>query len=308
MRTHVIDRLIERARVNERIVLLVGDLGYNVVEGFAKEFPDRFINCGIAEQNMMSVAAGMALEGDIVFVYSIGNFPTLRCIEQIRNDVCYHSANVKIISVGGGFSYGSLGMSHHTTEELGMLRTLPQMNVYAPADHFEAVAVLDKMIDEDSPGYIRLARGSDAVIHPDIITSDVSRLIPFRVYEDGSYDVSIITTGTVLTEAVAAMDILNGSSVKTRVFSCPTIKPIDSTTVSNLGNTSRLLVTVEEHNILGGLGGAVAEVLCSLSSHSPLLRIGLHDVYSSIVGSTEYLRRYYQMDCESIVKIVLESL
>ncbi len=308
MRTHVIDRLVEKARLNDRIVLVVGDLGFNVVEKFAEEFPDRFVNCGIAEQNMMSVAAGMALEGDIVFVYSIGNFPTLRCMEQIRNNVCYHGANVNILSVGGGFSYGTLGVTHHTTEELGMLRALPNMRVYAPADYYEAVPALDEAIGCTSPTYIRLARGSDAVIHTGEINGEISKLVPFDEYNEKRYDATIITTGTILDEAINAAQNLLKYSIKARVFSCPTIKPIDYEGILQLGKTSEIIVTVEEHNVMCGLGGVVAEVLSSMHKHAPLLRMGLNDEFSSAIGTSEYLRKNYKIDSDSIVKKILESL
>ncbi len=307
MRNHVINELIELAGQDDRINLLVGDLGFNVVEEFANKYPDRFINCGIAEDNMMAVAAGMALEGDVVFVYSIGNFPTLRCLEQIRNAVCYHKANVNIISVGGGFSYGSLGMTHHTTEELAILRALPEMRVYAPADSYEALAVLHKISKDQYPSYMRLARGSDKVIHSGEI-ENIDKLIPFRDYNEEHYQVSIISAGTILDDAVAAEEILNEKNITTRVFSCPSIKPLDKDGIINLAGTSDYICTVEEHNIYGGLGGAVAEVLSELKEHAPLIRFGLNDEYSSTVGSREYLRKFYGMDCEAIVDRITKRI
>src|SRR5574344_520879 len=134
MRTAFIKQLVEEARKNDKIFLLVGDLGYNVVEPFANAFPDRFYNVGISEQNMAGMAAGLAMTGFNVYIYSIGNFPTLRCLEQTRNDISYYNANVKIVSVGGGYAYGSLGMSHHATEDIGVMRTLPNMVVCSPSD------------------------------------------------------------------------------------------------------------------------------------------------------------------------------
>ena len=307
MRNHVINELIDLAELDDRINLLVGDLGFNVVEKFANKYPDRFINCGIAEDNMMAVAAGMALEGDVVFVYSIGNFPTLRCLEQIRNAVCYHKANVNIISVGGGFSYGSLGMTHHTTEELAILRALPEMRVYAPADSYEALAVLHKISKDQYPSYMRLARGSDKVIHSGEI-ENIDKLIPFRDYNEGRYQVSIISAGTILDEAVAAEEALNEKNIKTRVFSCPSIKPLDKDGIKILAGKSDYICTVEEHNIYGGLGGAVAEVLSELKEHAPLIRFGLNDEYSSAVGSREYLRKFYGMDSETIVDRIIKRI
>ena len=141
MRTAFINQLIEEAKSNDKIFLLVGDLGFSVVEPFAEQFPERYLNVGIAEQNMAGIAAGLAMEGYCVYIYSIGNFPTLRCMEQIRYDICYHNLNVKIVAVCGGYAYGSLGASHHATEEIGMLRTIPNMVVCAPGDPVEAKAI-----------------------------------------------------------------------------------------------------------------------------------------------------------------------
>ncbi len=308
MRTHVINRLVEKARENNKIVLLVGDLGFHVVEDFQCEFPDRFINCGIAEQNMMAVASGMAKEGDIVFVYSIGNFPTLRCLEQIRNDVCYHHVNVNIISVGGGFSYGTLGMSHHTTEELAILRALPGIKVYAPADFHEAVSVLDDVIGDPSPTYMRLARGSDQEFYDESFNGNIQKLIPYDVKWDEQVDVSIVSSGPILEEAINVQNVLNSYGIRTNLFSSPAVKPLDEEGLIRIGKKSRLIISIEEHNVLGGLGGAVAEVLAGQNQHAPLLRFGLPDVYSGEVGSREYLRKYYGIDAESIVKKTVERM
>lgn len=299
--------LTQRARKNDRIVLVIGDLGFHVIEPFAEEFPDRFLNCGIAEQNMMSVAAGMALEGDIVFVYSIGNFPTLRCLEQIRNDVCYHNANVKIIAVGGGFSYGSLGITHHTTEDLTMLRALPGMRVYAPADPKEAVMCLDDMLKFPSPCYMRLARGQDQELHENEICN-ITKMIPYRAYDTNKFDVSLITAGTILNEGILCEKMLAEQNIKTRIYSCPTVKPIDEDQIRDVAVTSKILVTMEENMISGGLGGAVSEILAGMSSHAVLIRAGLRDIYFSKTGSREYLRNYYGINAQTVFKKVMEMI
>lgn len=255
MRKRIIEGIIQRAKTDDRIVLMVGDLGYNVVEGFKDRFPKRFVNCGIAEGNMMSVATGMALEGDIVFVYSIGNFPTLRCLEQIRNGACYHNANVKILSVGGGFSYGSLGMTHHATEELGILRILPNMRVYAPADPYEAVAVLDDVINNPGPCYVRLARGQDKIIHKNDIIAPIRQLIPYRGREASNCDVAVLTYGPMLSEAAMVENMLNDVGVSACLYSAPVIKPFDEESIRRISMSAKFIVTMEEHNVIGGLGG-----------------------------------------------------
>lgn len=304
MRNTIIDKLYSLAQQDERVMLLVGDLGFHVVERFSESFPKRFINCGIAEENMMSAAAGLALEGNCVFVYSIGNFPTLRCMEQIRNDVCYHHANVKIISVGGGFSYGTLGMTHHSTEDLAAMRALPGIRVYAPADPAEAEGVLMEAYKSNSPCYIRLARGKDRVLHAQKKELDVSCLIPFKDYSKRQSDISIIAAGPVLAEGIAAEKILEAEGFHVRLYSSPSIKPLDSAGIHMLAQSSKMLAAVEEHNITAGLGGAVAEELSGMSVHAPLLRFGLCDEYSAKVGSTEYLRRFYKIDGRSIAQKV----
>ena len=167
MRTAFINQLTEEAKNNDKIFLIVGDLGFSVVEEFADLFPDRFLNAGIAEQNMIGVAAGLAKEGYNVYVYSIGNFPTLRCMEQIRYDVAYHNLSVKIVSVGAGYAYGSLGASHHATEELGMMRVIPNMVVCSPGDPVEAKAITTLSANYDGPMYLRLGKAGEAIVHTD---------------------------------------------------------------------------------------------------------------------------------------------
>ena len=165
MRTAFIQTLFELAEKDERINLIVGDLGYSVVEQFAERFPERYLNVGVAEQNMTGVAAGMALCGKVVFTYSIANFPTLRCLEQIRNDVCYHNVSVKIVSVGGGLAYGSLGMSHHGSEDIAILRSLPNMVVVAPGDPIEARLATEAIASHSGPCYLRLGKAGELSVH-----------------------------------------------------------------------------------------------------------------------------------------------
>lgn len=308
MRKHVIDAITKRACKDDRIMLLTGDLGFHVVEGFIDNFPGRYINCGIAEENMTSMAAGLALEGNMVFTYSIGNFPTLRCYEQIRNDVCYHNANVKIIAVGGGLSYGTLGMTHHSTEDLSIMRALPNMAVYAPADPLEADAAVNEMMDSDGPCYIRLAKGSDKVLHIESVITDIDTLVPFYTSGECSARVAIITTGTVLEEGIKAHDILGNNNIDTELYSVPRIKPIAQEKIKELARHKDLLVTIEENNIIGGLGGAVAEVLSEMPVHASLMRMGLQDTFTEVVGSREWLREYYGLDGMSVAKSVMSKL
>lgn len=305
MRNHVITKLVELAKEDPRIMLITADLGYNVVEKFKERYPDRFINAGIAEQNMTSVAAGLALEGNMVFTYSIGNFPTLRCMEQIRNDVCYHNANVKILAVGGGFAYGDLGMTHHATEDIAMMRALSNMKVYVPADEVDAVFCLLDACSFDGPAYIRMARGKEAVFHKKDKEYDISHLIPF--YEKGD-QVNIFTTGTVLSEGIKLRDKLSNREISTGLFSVPRIKPMDRNGMKEIAESSKLLITIEEHNVIGGLGGAVAEVLSEVEKpHAVLYRAGLQDTFTNVVGDQNYLRDYYGISANKIYERIKDQ-
>lgn len=297
MRDHVIKALVKAAESDPRIMLVIADLGFNVVELFKDRYPDRFFNAGISEQNMTSVAAGLALEGNMAFTYSIGNFPTLRCIEQIRNLVCYHNANVKILAVGGGFAYGDLGMTHHATEDIAMMRALPNMRVYAPADAIEAVACFHDMIKCNDPCYLRMARGKEECIYQEDAALDVTRCIE---YAPAGTDFNILVTGTIACEAVKLQKMITNEGFSCGAFIVPRIKPIDQHTICEIAQKSRYLISMEEHNIIGGLGGTVSEILSGLATHGKLLRFGLQDIFTSEVGGQNYLRDYYGMSAEKV--------
>src|SRR5271168_937861 len=205
MRTAFFRALADLAERDERVNLIVGDIGFGVTENFARRFPQRFLNVGVAEQNMTGIAAGMALSGKIVFTYSIANFPILRCLEQVRNDVCCHRANVKIVAVGGGLAYGSLGATHHATEDLAILRSLPEMVVVAPGDPAEAEAATRAMAAYQGPCYLRLGRAGESAVHSRKIDFELGKAIQVR---DGN-DLAIITTGGMLETAVRVSEKLS---------------------------------------------------------------------------------------------------
>ena len=224
MRTAFLETLFELAKADERIVFLTGDLGFSVIEPFAQALPKQFVNAGVAEQNMTAIAAGMALSGKIALTYSIANFPTLRCLEHIRNDVCYHEANVKIVAVGGGFAYGALGASHHATEELGVMRMMPGMTVVAPADPIEARLATRAIVAHPGPCYIRLGKAGEPNVHEGAIDFKLGRAIQLR---DGK-DVTLISTGGMLKAAVGVARRLAERGVEARVLSMHTLKPLDA--------------------------------------------------------------------------------
>ncbi len=267
--------------------------------------PDQFTNAGIAEQNMTTVAAGMALEGKTVFTYSIGNFPTLRCLEQIRNDCAYHNANVKVVCVGGGFVYGSLGMSHQATEDLAILRALPDVVVMAPADLVEAEECTRALAKYPGTAYLRLGRGGEKRIHDKIENFQIGKAI--KVY-DGE-KVAIFSTGAIFEEVTAACEELKEKGYNPAVYTFPTVKPIDKETIEKVSREFELVVTCEEHNIVGGFGSAVAEVMAEMRDKKTLLlRIGLNDEYSVRVGNQKYLRQQYGIDAKSIVEQIIEHI
>lgn len=305
MRSAFIKALVELAERDPRIVLVVGDLGFGLVEPFVARFPDRFINAGVAEQNMTGIAAGMALSGAIVFTYSIGNFPTLRCLEQIRNDICYHDANVKIVSVGAGLAYGALGASHHSTEDIAVMRALPNMTVVSPADPIEVRMATNAVAGVSGPAYLRLGRSGEPFVHEGPIAFQIGKAIQVA---DGD-DVTLIATGAMVHEAVQAADDLRRNGICARVLSMHTLKPLDEKAVISAMNETAAIVTVEEHSIIGGLGSAVAEVIAERSMHAiPLKRLALPSQFISTVGSQSYLKELYSLSIGGIVEATLELL
>lgn len=305
MRDTFVRTLISLAKADKRIELLTGDLGFGVLKPFWEQCPNQFTNVGIAEQNMVSMAAGMALEGRIVFVYSIGNFPTLRCLEQIRNDCAYHEANVKIVCVGAGVAYGPLGMSHHATEDMAVMRALPGVAVLSPADSLETEALTVAMIKYPGTCYLRLGRGGEKEVHQTLEGLEIGKALKAR---DGSR-VAVFSTGAIAGEALAVCECLERSGISAAFYTFPTVKPVDRETIEECCQRYELIATVEEHNLSGGFGGAVAEVMAEASgAKARLLRIGLNDVYCSFVGSQDYLRRRLGIDRESVASRICAAL
>ena len=305
MRNSFIHALAEQASKDPGLYLITGDLGFGVLTDFAERFPAQYINAGISEQNMASVAAGLALSGNTVYLYSLSNFPTLRCLEQIRNDICYHNANVKIIAVGGAMAYGQLGMSHHATEDLAIMRALPNMRIFAPADPMEAAAVFEEVHKTEGPCYVRLEKNGPQPLHPEQPAADICRV---QRLSQGS-DLCLLASGSVLEEVMIASGLLREHGLSVGVCSVPCLKPLDEETLRDCAANCRLLVSVEEHNVIGGLGGAIAEVLSGMpGSHAMLLRCGLEDTYSGVVGSQTYLRKQYRLDGKAVAERILELL
>ena len=297
MRDHFIKRLHELAECDSRIVLVTGDLGFGVFDKFREERSDQFINAGVSEQNMTMLATGMAMEGRIAFTYSIGNFPTLRCLEMIRNDAAYHNADVKVVCIGGGFSYGALGISHHATEDLAIMRSLPEVKVIAPCGLWEAMEATEAMVKTSGTCYLRLDKS-----HGDDLEDRGGPFVlgKMRKLREGA-DATVVVTGGILCEVQKAADDLASRGIRIRILSCHSLKPFDHDALVQAAVETGGIITVEEHTIDGGLGSLVAESLMDRGILPKyFLRIGLEAGFSSIVGSQEYLRVVYQMDSNAI--------
>lgn len=297
MRDTFVKVLTELAKQDHSIELVTGDLGFGVLKPFWEQCPDQFTNAGIAEQHMTAMAAGMALEGKNVFTYSIGNFPTLRCLEQVRNDCAYHEANVKIVCVGGGFVYGSLGVSHHATEDLACIRALPGVVVMAPGDKVEAEECVKALAAYRGTAYLRLGRGGEPAIHGAIPDFKIGKALKIQ----GGERVAVFSTGAIFEEVCAAQAILNEKGYRPAVYTFPTVKPIDRELIEEISRDFELIVTCEEHQIVGGFGSAVAEVMAEMrDKKARLVRIGIPDEYCTLVGNQKYLRAHYGMDGSAI--------
>lgn len=305
MRDAFVARLTQLAERDPGIFLITGDLGFGVLTRFAAERAPQFLNAGVAEANMTGVATGLALSGRVVFTYSIGNFPTLRCLEQIRNDAAYHEANVKVVAIGGGFSYGALGMSHHATEDLAILRAIPGVTVVAPGCLWEVEEATEAIAACPGVCYLRLDKSSAGRTDR---SGERFELGKIRTLREGK-DITLMATGGILGVAISAADTLAGEGISARVLSVHTLRPFDSETAFRACRETGGVVTIEEHVVDGGLGGLVAET-CLEAGIIPAAfhRIGLRAGFSSIVGSQDYLRMRYGMDSGAIVTQVRSML
>jgi len=294
MRDEFIRAVTELASEDASVMLINGDLGFSVLNDYIERFPDNYVNAGIAEQNMTSVACGMAMAGARVYTYSIGNFPTLRCLEQLRNDVCAHAANVTVVSIGGGLSYGQLGMTHFATEDLAILRTLPGMTVVAPSDPWQAHALTRQLHERGGPCYLRIDKGRAGLPEGPVTLGKV------RQVRDGA-DAVIFATGGILGEAMAAAEQLSGEGVSVRVIDVHTLKPLDDEGICAAASACGRVVTLEEHTVIGGLGGAVAEACLEAGVRiRSFKRLGLVEGYPAAVGDQDYLRKLYRIDRHAV--------
>jgi transketolase len=295
MRTSFINQLLEEAKINKKIFLVIGDLGYHVVEPFMEAIPERFLNAGIAEQNMAGVAAGLAMTGYNVYIYSIGNFPTLRCLEQIRNDIAYHKANVKIVSVGAGYAYGSLGATHQPTEEIGALRAIPNMIVATPGDPVEARAIAKFSAEYNGPMYIRLGKAGEKVAHSEeSLTLSAGDILPVLL-DDGNKK-AVLACGNILAAAKAQIE---EQELPYDLFSVPFVKPLNKKQLKAIVEKHPAgMISIEEHQASTGMGSAIVEQVSDmyaageLKTYPAIKRVAIPDEFAPVVGTQTYLREY----------------
>ncbi len=304
MRNAFADEMLALARQDERVVLLSADIGNRLFDKFKAEFPERFYNCGVAESNMIGVAAGMAMSGLRPFSYTITPFITYRCMEQIRVDLCYHDVPVTVVGTGSGLSYASLGATHHSCEEMGMLRLIPGLTVGAPADSHELRALMRCAVAQDGPVYLRIGKKGEPAVHAEVPPLAFGKSQVLRAGDD----VCLLSTGTVLPVALAAAEKLSGSSISSQVVSFHTIKPLDVATLENAFSRFTTVATVEEHSVLGGLGGSVAEWLADHPDmKGRLLRFGTRDEFLHLTCEQEEAREHFGLTAENIASVIQSS-
>jgi len=302
VRDAFIRALTRRASRDKGLYLITGDLGFSVFEDFITRYPGRFINAGIAEANMMGVASGLALAGKTAVVYSIIPFSVTRCLEQIKMDICYQNADVKIIGVGAGFAYGTLGASHHGIEDIAVMRGYPNMKIFAPCDRSETEACIDAALKAKGPCYIRLGKNRERDLLKRAVTAKAGGS---RKLTEGR-DAAILGTGSILGRALEAEKALRASGVKVRVVSMYSIKPIDRQAVLKAAADTGRMLTLEEHSVIGGLGSAVGEILAESGLKGvAFARMGIPDVFAGKIGGQGYLLDSYGLSVSRITDNVL---
>jgi transketolase len=304
MRASFFNALFEIAKNDPQVVLITADMGYGLLERFRDELPNQYINAGISEANSMSVAAGLALSGKKVYVYSIASFVTYRPFEQIRLDICYHNANVKIIGIGSGLDYGQSGSTHQATEDISIMRSLPNMQVVCPADPLEAAALPKILANIDRPVFVRLGRGKEPLVHNTPPSMEPGKAI--KIYELGKAIV-VFATGNIVYNAYQAVKELSEEGLPITLYGMPWIKPLDEKTIL-VEAGSDIIITIEEHSKIGGLFSAVCETLASNQTLATIIPIALPDAFQTEVGDQAYLRKVNGLDVESLKRKIREAI
>ena len=304
MRQMCLNMVYELAKADDRVLYIGSDLGAGTLDRLKEEMPDRFMMEGISEANLIGMAAGLAMEGRIPYVNTIATFLTRRCYDQLAVDLCMHNANVRLIANGGGLVYAPLGPTHEAIEDLAIMRALPNMTVVAPADAEEMRRFMPTTLEHQGPIYIRLAKGYDPVVTNDNVPFEIGKAVRMR---EGS-DALLVTTGITLRTALEAAESLSREGIQAAVLHCPTIKPLDLDAVLGYAAPVPVVVTVEEHTIIGGLGSAVAEAVAEagFDPAKRFKRVGIPDVFPDEYGSQDSLMKRYLITSEHLVSLVRE--
>lgn len=302
MRQVSLDMVYELAKEDKRIVFIGSDLGHGVLQKFKDEMPDRFFMEGISEAHIVGMAAGMAMEGKIVYINTIATFLTRRCFEQIALDLCLHKVPVRLIASGGGVVYAPLGPTHLAIEDIAILRTLPNMSIVAPADAREMRRIMPMTVDVPGPVYIRLGKGGDPVLTSETSALVWGKAVPMR---EGN-DALILTTGICILHALEAADKLKQEGMSVAVLHMPFLKPFDRESVERYAAKAKSIVTVEEHVIAGGLGSMVAETLleAGIGAGKHFKRVGIQDAFPSKYGSQASLMEACGITTEAVIKAI----
>ncbi|MQF95131.1 MAG: transketolase [SAR202 cluster bacterium] len=303
MRQTCLNMVHELAKTDERIFFIGSDVGAGTLDGFKNDMPDRFFMEGISEAHIIGMAGGLALEGNIPYVNTIATFLTRRCFEQLVVDLGLHNANVRLIANGGGLVYAPLGPTHEAIEDLAILRSIPNMTILAPADADEMRRFMPLTVDYPGPIYIRLGKGYDPIVSNDKNVVEIGKAIPMQEGKDAL----ILTTGVTLQRGLEAADVLNERGLTPSVLHLPTVKPLDTEAILDHAAGVSVIVTVEEHTILGGLGSAVAEIIAETGFNPAkrFKRIGIPDVFPDEYGSQDSLMDRYNINARSIADTVL---
>lgn len=305
MRYAFTQELLKLAKKDKNIMLLTGDLGYSVFEAFEETLPKQFVNMGVAEANMMGVAAGLALSGKIVFAYSISTFASLRAYESIRNDICLQKAHVIIVGSGSGLSYSILGPSHHGVEDIAIMNVLPNMNIFSPADPTEARWATEEAVRIKKPAYLRLGKRGEPGLYDN---KPHLRFGKGSILKSGK-DFVIFSTGNIVNNCLIAVNNLEKKGIKGTLVSLHTLKPIDEDLIRSITKSVKNVFTAEEHHQIGGLGTIVADIIARNNLKiNNFIKIGLPDVFITSLGDQNFLQRKFKLDPKSIEAMVLNTL
>ncbi|HXK01995.1 MAG TPA: transketolase C-terminal domain-containing protein [Verrucomicrobiae bacterium] len=301
MRKTCLDCVYEIAKADPRVFFIGSDLGIGTLKQFKAEMPDRYFMEGVSEANLIGMSAGLALEGKVVYANTIATFITRRCFEQVCLDLCLHNVKVRLIGNGGGVVYAPLGPTHLATEDIAIMRALPRMTILAPADATEMRRMMPLTVDHPGPIYIRLAKGGDPIVTREKPFA-IGKIFPMREGRDAV----IITTGVMLQRALIAAETLHARGIEAAILHCPTVKPLDEDVIRDYAGQAPVIVTVEEHTTVGGLGSAVAEVIAEACFPAPkrFRRIGIPDVFPDQYGSQDTLLARYDITAEKICSTI----